>query len=117
MSWVWRDMAGQRGTGSACGATRKRLAPTAFRRADSIQTIKVRMSWTRLGRLVAPNRNTLISRKRPRNKLFSSPPPRDSATHERAIEDLARQSHVSIDHVAPLYERELAALTVGARIT
>jgi hypothetical protein len=51
------------------------------------------------------------------NRLSSFTPPHESATHERAIEDLARQSHVSIDHVAQLYERELAALKVGARIT
>jgi hypothetical protein len=75
------------------------------------------MSWTRLGRLVAPNRHTLISRKRPMNSLSSSTHPRESSTHARAIEALARQSHVSIDHVAQLYERELAALKVGARIT
>jgi len=51
------------------------------------------------------------------NRLSSSTHPHESATHERAIEALARQSHVSIDHVAPLDEREWAALTVGARIT
>jgi Protein of unknown function (DUF3562) len=75
------------------------------------------MSWTRLGRLAAPNRHTLTSRKRPMHRLSSSTHPRESSTHERAIEALARQSHVSIDHVAQLDERELAALTVGARIT
>ena len=37
LSWVWRDMAGQRGMGRACGAESTRLAPTAFRRADGIQ--------------------------------------------------------------------------------
>jgi hypothetical protein len=51
------------------------------------------------------------------NRLSSSTHPRESSTHERAIEDLARQSHVSINQVAQLYERELAALKVGARIT
>ena len=51
------------------------------------------------------------------NRLSSSTHPRESSTHERAIEDLARQLHVSIDHVAQLDERELAALKVGARIT
>ena len=51
------------------------------------------------------------------HRLSSSTHPRESATHERAIADLARQSHVLIDHVAQLDERELAALTVGARIT
>jgi hypothetical protein len=51
------------------------------------------------------------------NRFSSSTHPRESSTHERAIEDLARQSHVSIDQVAQLYERELAALKVGARIT
>jgi len=51
------------------------------------------------------------------NRLSSSTHPRESSTHERAIEALARQSHVSIDHVVPRYERELAALTVGARLT
>jgi hypothetical protein len=75
------------------------------------------MAWTRLGRLAAPNRHTLTSRKRPMNRLSSSTHPRESATHERTIADLARQSHVSIDHVAQLDERELAALTVGSRIT
>ena len=75
------------------------------------------MSWTRLGRLVAPNRHTLISRKRPMNSLSSSTHPRESSTHERAIEALAQQSHVPIDQVAQLYERELAMLKVGARIT
>jgi len=43
--------------------------------------------------------------------------PRESATHERAIEALARQAHAPIDQVAWLYERELAVLEVGARIT
>jgi len=61
--------------------------------------------------------NALISRKRPMNKLVLSTHPRESSTHERAIEDLARQSHVSIDQVAQLYERELAALKIGARVT
>ena len=59
----------------------------------------------------------LTSRKRHMNRLSLSTHPRESSTHERAIEDLARQSHVSIDQVAQLYERELAALKVGARIT
>lgn len=40
-----------------------------------------------------------------------------TARHERAIEALARQEHMPIEHVAQLYERELALLTVGARIT
>jgi hypothetical protein len=117
MSWVWRDMAGQRSMGSAGGAARKRLAPTAFRRADSIQTLKTLMSWTRLGRLAAPNRHTLTSRKRPMNRLSSSTHPRESSTHERAIEALSRQSHLSIEQVAQLYAHELAVLTAGARIT
>jgi hypothetical protein len=51
------------------------------------------------------------------NRLFSSTHAHESSTHERAIETLAQQSHVSIDQVAQLYERELAALKVGARIT
>ena len=51
------------------------------------------------------------------HRLYSSTPPHESAKHERAIEALAQQSHVPIDHVAQLYERELAALTVSARIT
>jgi uncharacterized protein DUF3562 len=51
------------------------------------------------------------------HRLSSSTPPGESATHARAIEALAQQSHVPIDHVAQLYERELAVLTVGARIT
>jgi hypothetical protein len=51
------------------------------------------------------------------DRLLSSTHPHESATHARAIETLAQQSHVSIDQVAQLYERELAALKVGARIT
>ena len=51
------------------------------------------------------------------NRLASSTQPRDSSTHERAIEVLARQSHVPIEQVARLYKHELAVLTVGARIT
>jgi len=50
-------------------------------------------------------------------RLSSSTHPGGSAPHERAIETLARQSHVPIDQVTRLYERELAALTVSARIT
>ena len=50
-------------------------------------------------------------------RLYSSTPPHESARHERAIEALAQQLCVPIDHVAQLYERELAALTVSARIT
>ena len=61
--------------------------------------------------------NMLTLRKRPMHRLSSSTHPRESSTHERAIEALARQSHVPIDQVAQLYERELTALTVGARIT
>jgi hypothetical protein len=51
------------------------------------------------------------------NSLFSSTYPRKSSTHERAIEALARESHVPIDQVAQLYEHELTGLKVGARIT
>ena len=51
------------------------------------------------------------------HKFPSSTPPSGSTTHERAIATLAQQSHVPIDQVTRLYERELAALTVGARIT
>jgi Protein of unknown function (DUF3562) len=51
------------------------------------------------------------------NRLSSSTHPGESSAHERAIEALARESHVPIDHVAHLYEHELAVLTVGARIT
>ena len=51
------------------------------------------------------------------NRLSSSTHFHESSTHERAIEALARQSHVPIEHVAQLYERELAVLTVGARLT
>ena len=51
------------------------------------------------------------------HKFSSSTPLRDSSTHERAIEALARQAQVPVAHVAQLYERELAALTVGARLT
>lgn len=43
--------------------------------------------------------------------------PYESSLHERAIEALARQAHVPIEHVAQLYTHELAVLTVGARIT
>ena len=67
--------------------------------------------------MAAQNGNVLTSRKRPMNRLSSSTPPHESATHERAIEALARQSHVPIDQITQLYERELAVLTVGARIT
>ena len=51
------------------------------------------------------------------SRCSSSTHPRESFTRERAIEALARQFHVPIDHVAQLYEREFAVLTVGARIT
>ena len=61
--------------------------------------------------------NILTLRKRPMHRLSSSTPPRESTTHERAIEALAQQSHVPVDQVAQLYERELTSLTVGARIT
>ena len=61
--------------------------------------------------------NILTLRKRHMHRLSSSTPPRESTTHERAIEALAQQSHVPVDQVAQLYERELTALTVGARIT
>src|SRR4029434_10680384 len=59
----------------------------------------------------------LILRKRRMHRLSSSTPPRESARHERAIAALAQQSHVPFDHVAQLYERELAVLTARARIT
>ena len=51
------------------------------------------------------------------HRLSSSTPPRESAKHERAIAALAQQSHVLFDHVAQLYECELAVLTARARIT
>ena len=51
------------------------------------------------------------------HRLYSSTPLHESAKHERAIEALAQQLSVPIDHVAQLYERELAALTGSARIT
>jgi len=51
------------------------------------------------------------------NRVPSSTPFYESSTHERAIEALAQEAHVPIDKVAQLYERELAVLTVGARIT
>lgn len=51
------------------------------------------------------------------NRRFSSTHPYDSSVHERAIEALACQAHVAIEHVAQLYARELAVLTVGAHIT
>jgi hypothetical protein len=50
------------------------------------------------------------------NRFSSSTHPGKSSTHERAIEALAHQSHVPIDHVAQLYEHELAVLTVGAQM-
>src|SRR5690348_16528730 len=59
----------------------------------------------------------LTSRKRPMNRFSSSTYPRESATHERTIESLARQAHVPVEQVAQLYAHELAVLTVGARIT
>ena len=55
--------------------------------------------------------------KRHMSRFSSSTHPGESSTHERAIEALARQSHVPIDHVAQLYEHALAVLTVGAHIT
>ena len=58
--------------------------------------------------------NVLTSRKRPMNRLSSSTYSRESSTHERAIEALARQSHVPIDQVAQLYAHELAVLEVSA---
>jgi hypothetical protein len=51
------------------------------------------------------------------NNLASSTHSHESSTHERAIEALAEEAHVPIEQVAQLYERELAVLTVGARIT
>jgi hypothetical protein len=67
--------------------------------------------------LLLQHGNILTLRKRHMRSLSSSMPPRESATHERAIEVLAQQSYVPIDQVAQLYERELTALTLGARIT
>jgi hypothetical protein len=52
-----------------------------------------------------------------RSKYTTSTHPRESSTHERAIAALTQQFHVPIDHVAQLYERELAVLTAGARVT
>lgn len=51
------------------------------------------------------------------NRRFSSTHPYDSSVHDRAIEALACQAQVPIEHVAQLYARELAVLTVGARIS
>lgn len=51
------------------------------------------------------------------NRLSTSAQPRDSSTHGRAIAALAHESHVPIEHVAQLYEHELAVLTIGASIT
>ena len=51
------------------------------------------------------------------NRLSASAQPRDSSTHGRAIEALAHEAHVPIEHVAQLYAHELAVLTVGASIT
>ena len=59
----------------------------------------------------------LTPRKRHMNRLSSSTHPRESSTHERAIEALARASHLPIDQVAQLYEHELTVLKVGARVT
>jgi hypothetical protein len=51
------------------------------------------------------------------HRFSSSTHPGESSRHERALEALACQAHVPIDHVAQLYEHELTVLTVGARIT
>jgi hypothetical protein len=51
------------------------------------------------------------------NRHSSSTHPRESFGRERAIEALARQFQVPIDHVVQLYEREFAMLTGSARIT
>jgi Protein of unknown function (DUF3562) len=67
--------------------------------------------------LLLQHGNILTLRKRHMHRLSSPTPPRESTTHERAIEALAQQSHVPVDQVTQLYERELTALTVGARIT
>lgn len=40
-----------------------------------------------------------------------------TARYEPAIEALAYQEHMPIEDVAQLYKRELALLTMGARIT
>ena len=42
---------------------------------------------------------------------------RKESHHQRAIEFLARESQVPVDHVAMLYEKARAELEVGARIT
>jgi hypothetical protein len=59
----------------------------------------------------------LTLRKRHMTTLSSFTPPHERSSHERAIEALARESHVPIEQVAQLYEHELAGLKVGARIT
>jgi hypothetical protein len=38
------------------------------------------------------------------------------STHLRAIEFLAREMHSPVDHIAKIYERELAKLKVGAHV-
>ena|SRR6187431_1321470 len=67
--------------------------------------------------LVLQHGNVLILRKRPMHRLASSTHSDGSAPYERAIETLARQSHVPVDQVTRLYECELAALAVSAPIT
>src|SRR6266568_1638479 len=88
MSWVWRDMAGQRGMGRADGAARERLAPTAFRRADSIQILKVLMSWTRLWQAGGAERERAHLKK---------------ATHEQAflVHASSRKLHARAGHRRP----------------
>jgi hypothetical protein len=44
-------------------------------------------------------------------------PPYDRTAHARDLEALARETHVPFEDVAQLYDRELAALAAGARIT
>ena len=61
--------------------------------------------------------NILTLRKRHMHRLSSSTPSRESTTHERAIEVWPNNRTCPVDQVAQLYERELAVLTVGARIT
>lgn len=51
------------------------------------------------------------------NRLSVSTQLRDSSAQGRAIEALAHEAHVPIEHVAQLYAYELAVLTAGASIT
>ena len=40
----------------------------------------------------------------------------ERSTHLRAIEFLAKKTDLSVDQITKIYQRELAELTVGARV-